>query len=607
MSKNYEPPSEQEKPPKNWIWKFSLVAIIGICILFGYILSSKSFIESRVNSGFSKIVSLKQNHGSVEEVEKTISSARLDFILAYYLFLPYRVVNTQEVLNGKHIISAWKSLSESLLDFITIYNLTEQFIAKKGLQDVMYSQLLSNLKPYFLETEKNIHSTLDDLKSIKNLNNLEVQRKIEQQIISLSQVDTLLWEINTNFDDLLSILWHNKTKKYLLIFQNADEIRPTWGFMWSMWIIEIFRGKLKNYTSKDIYAYEWDLKRVEYDKQNAPEWLNKITQYFWLRDANYFTNFKDSSTSIKYFLDTAGYQIDGIIYINQNVIKDLLSEIWWIDFSKINERITEYNFSEIMSLLVEAKKFKEGTLGTPKQILFDFIHEFLRKVQSDYSYQPYIKVLASSIKKRDITLYSFDKKEQNFLKNISVAWNFNFWETLDFSAPFYTSVSWNKSDRYMRREYQKVVKVNPDCSIDTSLKVIQKHTYSKARENILTTYIKRFEIPNQKEALSIQGKGQNYEYIRVLVPKDAIVSKQDWLTVEDFEKYKSLNFYLKTSPKEVKSYQLKYTLKNPSCLKYNFALYKQPWVENYSLFLYDWKKTSQTIWIDQDFFYNTTY
>jgi hypothetical protein len=43
-----------------------------------------------------------------------------------------------------------------------------------------------------------------------------------------------------------------------------------------------------------------------------------------LRDANYYHEFKDSANNIKYFLDKIDYKIDGIIFINQNVILDLL-------------------------------------------------------------------------------------------------------------------------------------------------------------------------------------------------------------------------------------------------------------------------------------------
>lgn len=586
--------------------KFWFIGICCVILLFWYLFFSKDFIESKVTNGFNKIISIKTNGGSLEEIEKTISDARFDFTVAYYLFLPYQIVQTQDVKNGYHIINAWKNLSDSLLDFITIYNLSEKFISKKGVADVMYSQLIYNLRPYIEEAEKNIALTLNSLKSIKNLENRDIKQQVDSQIALIEEVDSTIKMVNSNFVTFLDLLGHRKAKKYLVVFQNADEIRPTGGFMGSMGILEIFRWKVKNFTSKDIYAYEWDLKRVEYEKQKAPEWLNKITQYFWLRDANYFPTIDKSSESIQYFLTKAGYHVDGIIYLNQNVIKDVLKETGEVRFEKIGENISEDNFSEIMSLLVESKKFKEGTLWTPKQILFDFMSEFMAKIQKEKSYQKYIQVAVQSLKKKDIIFYSFNKEENELLTSLKLWINQDYdHKTLDFNYPVFTSVSGNKSDRYIRREFQKVVKIQPDCSITTSLKVVQKHAFSKVKENILTTYIKRFEIPNPKYALSIQWKSTSNEYVRVLIPKNAVVEPTPWVSVKDEEWYKEVSFYIKTEPKEVKNVQFTYSLKNDSCNKYTYALYKQPWVEKYSLFLYDGNKTKQRIWIDEDFFYNS--
>ncbi|MDR1987499.1 MAG: hypothetical protein LBQ24_01725 [Candidatus Peribacteria bacterium] len=52
------------------------------------------------------------------------------------------------------------------------------------------------------------------------------------------------------------------------------------------------------------------------------------------------------------------YKIDGIIYINQNIILDLLDKIDGVDSKILEQKITKDNFSLIVSTLVEAKVFK---------------------------------------------------------------------------------------------------------------------------------------------------------------------------------------------------------------------------------------------------------
>ncbi len=73
------------------------------------------------------------------------------------------------------------------------------------------------------------------------------------------------------FPGFLELLGHSERKRYLIVFQNADEIRPTGGFMGSMGLLEIFRGQVQLFQKKDVYAIEWDLKKSQYERLPAPK------------------------------------------------------------------------------------------------------------------------------------------------------------------------------------------------------------------------------------------------------------------------------------------------------------------------------------------------
>ena len=121
-----------------------------------------------------------------------------------------------------------------------------------------------------------------------------------------------------------------------------------------MALIDLDRWKITKVDKKDVYALEWQLNQVYKDKEKALEWLNKITWTFWLRDANYFPEIKDSAAKIKFFLDKIDLKIDWIVFINQNMILDLLESIEWIYSKTLWAQITKENFSMIVSTLVEA-------------------------------------------------------------------------------------------------------------------------------------------------------------------------------------------------------------------------------------------------------------
>jgi hypothetical protein len=71
-----------------------------------------------------------------------------------------------------------------------------------------------------------------------------------------------------------------------------------------------------------------------------------------------------------------------------------------------------------MSVMVEAKTFKQGTLGTPKQILFDFMEVFTQKLISDANYFDYLQTLMHDVESRDIMMWSFNERGNDFLTSL---------------------------------------------------------------------------------------------------------------------------------------------------------------------------------------------
>ncbi|MDQ7022157.1 MAG: DUF4012 domain-containing protein [Candidatus Gracilibacteria bacterium] len=125
----------------------------------------------------------------------------------------------------------------------------------------MYSQLLENSKDIFIYSENEINDIIKIYEKINFSDNILLRKKSDYFIEEGKKISYYLNNINNNFDTFLSILGHNKRKKYLIVFQNNDEIRAQGGFMGSMGILEIFRGEIKKFEKRDIYDYEFKLKK----------------------------------------------------------------------------------------------------------------------------------------------------------------------------------------------------------------------------------------------------------------------------------------------------------------------------------------------------------
>jgi len=585
--------------------------IIFVCFMV-FLFIDKIVVEYTINSWYKKIISIKKSK-NIWDTKLLINNAKFDFILWSFLFKPFLLIPNNSINSWYNIIAWWKQLTHLLDNLLEIYTKSFHFIEKKWLNNVSLSNLLFNLRWDFLNTEKELNNTIYYYDKVKNINNKEFNGKFKTAISYLKLLKSRLIIINNNYDNFLNLLWHNKAKIYLVVLQNSDEIRPTWGFMWSMWLIKIFAWKIISFETKDVYALEWNLKKIKYNKLKAPKGINTLTENFWLRDSNYYVDTEKSSNSINYFIKKTGYNIDGIIYLNKNIILDFLKLTWPIEMKQLWENITSDNFSRTISLLVEAKLFKKWTLWTPKEILFSFIDSFKNKLLLDKDYFNYSKIIIKNILSRDIMIYSFNWEENNLLTKLWLNWKINYEKYIDFSYPVYTSISWNKSDRYIKRTYEKEIKQNPDCSVDTNLNIISRHTYNKTEEEKLKTLIKKYNIKNTFKTLYIQWAWENRQYVRVLLPKNSIIKKSNKYSIHKLDKFNMVDFFLNTRKTETTSFNINYTVVNKKCRKYNYTFYKQPWIKNYNFKIKNVLQSKkidnknyniEKNWIEEDFTYN---
>jgi len=316
-----------------------------------------------------------------------------------------------------------------------------------------------------------------------------------------------------HFDEILDMLGDTAPKKYLIVLQNSDEIRPTGGFMGSVALVTLEHGNIQHFEQKDIYALEWELKQLAKDRiafrEPAPAGLSKITPTFGLRDANYFPSVEESSRKILEFLEPLGYQFDGIWYVNQNVVSDILATTGGVFFEDIQMRIDGENFSTVFSLLVESKRYQTDEAdSTPKQILFDFIPVFLEHIAEYPDKKALVRTLQQIFTKKDVFFWSSDEKKMQLAKDFSLFFDATP-ETLDFVYPVFTSISGNKSDRYMQRTFAKDYEIFGNCDIRTTFQLSQKHVFPIETQTRIQSLAYTFQALGKHsldEMLFIAGK-----------------------------------------------------------------------------------------------------
>lgn len=392
-------------------------------------------------------------------------------------------------------------------------------------------------------------------------------------------------------------LWKKQRKTYLIVFQNSDEIRPMWGFMGSVGIASLFMGRIVQFEKKDIYELEWLLKSHEkwgiafFEK--APPWLDRITSTFWLRDANYFLFPQESTRTIATFLKRIPFNIDGVLYVNHHVLKDILEYYGGVYFPLAKREITSKNVDYMLSLLVESKITKTGTLSTPKAVVFDFMNLYMERIKHSHNYFFLFQILLKHMYENHIFFVPVQKVQDG----IPVFWNVLYEIPkrqdygIDFTYPVFTSISWNKSDRYIQRTFLYEVQASKNhqktCDYTVRFAIELEHTFSKNEEDTLrkVLYNIGFSLESFIEyMIAIQGKGKHSSYVRVLIPHDAHVLS--WEVVSrKYEAYQEVSFYMELEPGEKKIHEFFYRIPGVACNKYEYFFYKQPWILRYDLYI----------------------
>ncbi len=137
---------------------------------------------------------------------------------------------------------------------------------------------------------------------------------------------TLLGDAIPLLEQLPNIAGAQEEKKYLVIFQNDAEIRPTGGFMTAYGIIRVDKGRVFQEKSDDIYQLDQKFN----SRLPAPEPIRRylpLVNYWFLRDMNLSPDFKESMEMFMTYygqIPSEPDDIDGIIAMDTNVLTNLV-------------------------------------------------------------------------------------------------------------------------------------------------------------------------------------------------------------------------------------------------------------------------------------------
>ncbi|MDQ3018603.1 MAG: DUF4012 domain-containing protein, partial [bacterium] len=193
------------------------------------------------------------------------------------------------------LLEAAQLLTDSAVDATQTYDTVQNIkVGPEGISGVDNSkETLENLRFVINKSTTKVLKASDLLNDVSVTIIPESQRTAFLQVRdTLTQLEGSMVALRETFDILTTIALGNKN--VLLVFQNNNELRATGGFIGTIGKASISDGQIKALDIRSVYDFdgqmqEWIL---------PPKPMYAVNDRWYLRDANWFADFKESSERI---------------------------------------------------------------------------------------------------------------------------------------------------------------------------------------------------------------------------------------------------------------------------------------------------------------------
>lgn len=299
---------------------------------------------------------------------------------------------------------------------------------------------------------------------------------------------------------LQTILGQDDFRRYLIVFQNNYELRPTGGFIGSFAIVDMQKGKVMNIEVPPGGSYDVQGQLDVYVEPPLP--LQLANPRWEFQDGNWFPDFAASAQKLAWFYQhSRGTTVDGVIAVNASVLERVLRVVGPIANEEHQVYATAENVLSTLQQKVEDDDMRES--NTPKAVVGSVLSQLLTTVQS----VPPERLLAlltelnDGLTEREIQVYFADKNAENEAR--AFGWTGEIIDTTehqDYAYVVNTNIGGEKSDAKMQQRIEHQAVVEPDGSIIDTVMVSRTHTGQKGEE--------------------LYGV-DNIDYLRVYVPEGA--------------------------------------------------------------------------------------
>lgn len=404
---------------------------------------------------------------------------------------------TYQTVNG--LVTAGRELSETA----SIMSQAGSGISSQSATDIvtkldLLSAYIKNALPHTLAAQAAL-AKVDS--SIVPAQYTEKVAKLQSETPEIAEsMQEFLKFVNT----LTFLLGGENKMRYLALFQNNTELRPTGGFVGSFAEIDMDRGAIVNMRLPGGGTY--DVQGQLDTFVESPKPLSLISPRWEFQDGNWFPDFPTSAKKMQWFYEHAGGPTtDGVVAVNATFIEKLLDIIGPIEMPEYGVTLNAENFLFTTEKAVEIDA--DPTLNTPKAFLGDLAPKLIEKIQTAdiKTLVKLVVLIEQGLSERDIQVYFRNNEAQKAMQDLG------FTGAVEQTAGDYlmiinTNIGGGKTDAVIDQVVEQEVNISESGLITDNLTLTKVH---HGMANALFT-----------------GKN-NVDYVRFYVPEGSVLLSAD--------------------------------------------------------------------------------
>ncbi len=357
---------------------------------------------------------------------------------------------------------------------------------------------------------------------------------------------------------LPSLLGEEEPKKYLILFQNDKELRPTGGFITAFAIFNVDKGVIKIERSDDIY----DLDNSISGKPPAPDAIQRYlanVSVLNLRDSNVSPDFIESMETFNSLYEKSGQSVDvdGIIALDTSV---LVSTIKVLDDQvqaggmTFNTQIDER--CDCPQVIYEL----ENTISRPvnyvktdrKSLIGELLQAIMTKAFSSSPkiyWGPLFQTILTEADQKHVLVYLYNKEAQQGIEALNYAGRIRDFEG-DYLHINESSFSGAKVNIFLEEEVENKYEVDKEGIVTKTVTITYKNPYPPSDCNL--------------ESGGLCLNAEYRDWLRIYVPQgsELVDSEGSQVKIETSEEFGKTLFegFITVRPQGSKKFSITYKL-----------------------------------------------